>query len=239
MVFERGWLASTPIASKIFGLIFALPLCLCALVHAEQSDVGYSDGASFLQKLLDEANSWADYSCLTEMHNLKPHSTTVTHTKLIYKKGPEVRIEIQGGFRHGTVLARNANGKCSGRGGFFLGGMPIKIEPDSNMLNLPSGYNALRADFPETYAEMKDLLGKGYTCKYTPEPLEDSDLGKKVVLFELYAPDKLMAEKVYLSADDKHLPLRWDSLKDGKLKSMTWFKNMKINTGVKEQLFNP
>jgi len=236
MVFERGRLASTPIAKEIFVLILALPFCLCAIAQA-QGEVGYADGTPFLHRLLDEANSWSDYSCLTEMHNIKPHSITVTHTKLIYKKGPQVRIEIQGGFRHGTVLARNAEGKCSGRGGFFLGGIPIKIEPNSNMLNLPSGYNALRADFPETYAEMKELVGKGYMCKYTPEPVEDSELGKKVVLLELYAPDRFMTEKVYLSPDEKHLPLRWDSLKEGRVKSKTWFRNMKINTGVKDQLF--
>jgi outer membrane lipoprotein-sorting protein len=198
----------------------------------------YVDGTAFLQKMLDETSSWADYSCSTEMHNIKPHSETVTHSKFFYKKGPQVRIELEGGFKHGTVLLRAQDGKYYGRAGFWLGGLQMKLDPSSKMLSLPSGrYNALRSDFPETFSDMKEFLSKGYSVKVTAEPIEDPEIKQKVYILKLLDPDKTMTERVYLSAGENHLPVRWDSFTDGEIKSKAWFKNYKIDSGLKDTLF--
>lgn len=207
-------------------------------IASNLSESSFVDGTNFLQKLISEYAAWNDYSCITELHNYKSSKATITKSKFFYKKGPRVRIEvIGGGFRDGSVIIRNTDEKIAGKGGFWMGGIRMKLERDSRMLILPDGTNATRADFPELFTLIKENLSHGYSCKVSAEAVEDAELKRKVFIFEIFDQDKKLNAKVYFAADDL-LPIRWDSFQSEKLKATTWFRNLKVDSGLKDDLFH-
>ncbi|MBX9725115.1 MAG: hypothetical protein K2X81_27170 [Candidatus Obscuribacterales bacterium] len=218
------------------ALVLGSNLCL-ASAAAELSESSFVDGTNFLQKLITEYSQWNDYSCVTELHNYKSSKATITKSKFFYKKGPRVRIEIMGGgFRDGSVIIRSPQEKISGKGGFWMGGVRMKFDHDSRMLILPDGTNATRADFPELFALLKENLSHGYSCKVSAEPVDEKEFNRKVFVFEIFDSEKMLSAKIYFAADDL-LPIRWDSFHSDKLKASTWFRNLRVNPGLKDDLF--
>lgn len=204
---------------------------------SEAESLPMSEGSQFLQKLSDDAQSWADYSCTTEMHNFKPDKVTISHSHYYYRKGPEIRIEvIGGGFRDGSVIVKKRDGSIRARGGIWMGGIQMNLDQDSRMLILPSGLNATKADFPEVYLNIKEELKAGSSCKVSANPVLEESLKQKVIIMETYAPNREITRRVLLSPDQKY-PLRWDSYKAGKLVMSTYFKGVKVNNGLKDDKF--
>ena len=220
------------------GIFLCLWLCAAqAFSNAAPASVpnlDFVDGAAFVEKLLSETESWSDYTCTSELHNSKGEKTTVSSSRFFYKKGPQVRIEvIGGGFRDGSILVRS-QGKVVARGGPWMGGMQMNLDPDSRLLILPSGANVTKADFPELFARMKNQLEHGYTCLMSRQAvMEDS---KKTLILEVYDPDKVLRARVHLDADE-HIPVRWESFVSDEVHTSTIFKNVRINTGLRDELF--
>ena len=216
-----------------FAMILSFPLC--ALAVASES---LSDGTQFIHKLAEQAAGWNDYTCITEMHNFKPDKTTISSSRFYYRKGPEIRIEVMGGgFRDGSVILKKKDGSIKGRGGTWMGGIQMNLDPDSRMLILPSGINASKADFPELFVGIKEDIGRGFTCKVSPAPISEPTIpAEKVFVMEVADKDQQLAKRIFLGGEDK-VPVRWDSYKGGKLVTQTWFKNVKINGGISDDKF--
>lgn len=200
------------------------------------SEPALTDGSQFLDKAVQESLQWSDYSCITEMHNFKPDKTTISSSRFFYRKGPEIRIEVMGGgFRDGSVILKKKDGSIKAKGGFLMGGIQMNLDPDSRMLILPSGINAAHADFPELFQNIKQDVGKGYSIKMSSTPVNEPTLSQKVYLIEVLDPQQQMNRRIYLS--EEKLPIRWDSYKGGKMVTTTYFKEIKINAGLKDDKF--
>ena len=222
------------------GITIATILCLhpIAAPALDQPSSDLVDGAAELQKLLTQVNGWSDYTCLTEQHNFKPNKITIAASKFFYKKGPVVRIEVVGGgFRDGSVVVRSRDGKITGKGGGLMGCIQMTLDPDSRMLILPSGINVMHADFPELVAKLNNDLAHGFSSKMSSSPVTEPDLGRKVFGIEIHDNSNALKAKLFLSAED-HLPLRWDIFRADGGKTQTYFKNLRFNTGLSDDLFN-
>lgn len=195
-----------------------------------------TDGSQFFEKIVQDSQVWQDYSCLTEMHNFKPDKTTISSSRFFYRKGPEIRIEvIGGGFRDGSIILKKKDGSIRAKGGFFMGGIEMNLDPDSRMLILPSGVNAAHADLPELFLNIKQDLAKGFTIKVSPGPITEPSIPQKVYMLEVIDAANQLNRRIFLSEDK--LPIRWDSFKGGKMVTSTFFKNIKINAGLRDDKF--
>lgn len=222
--------------SVALSLPISLAACAVAFLVPAEAESNLSDGTQFFEKLVQDSQLWSDYSCLTEMHNFKPDKTTISSSRFFYRKGPEVRIEVVGGgFRDGSVIVKKKDGTIRAKGGFFMGGIEMNLDPDSRMLMLPNGVNAAHADMPELFLNIKQDLSKGFTVKVNPVPTLEPSLQQKVILMEIIDGAQQLNRRIFLSEDK--LPVRWDSFKGGKMVTSTFFKNIKINPGLKDDKF--
>jgi hypothetical protein len=220
---------------SLAAILLTAGFSLSSSAAIEQEAV-YEDGKNELQRLCTESLGWTDYSCFSEMHNFKPGKTTISASRFFYKKGPTVRLEVVGGgFRDGSVIVRGRDGKITARGGGLMGAIKMNLDPDSRMLILPSGVNVTHADFPELYLYWKDQVEHGCTCRLSA-PMNHSEFEKKIRMMELLDAKNTVLYRVYLSAEER-VPIRWDSYKADGGKTQTWFKNLKINAGLSDDLF--
>lgn len=217
-------------------LVAAIFSCTTAFAIAAETERALQDGALFLSKMIDQASAWNDYTCITEMHNFKPDKTTISNSKFSYRKGPEVRIEVMGGgFRDGSVIVKKKDGTIKGRGGPWMGGIQMNLDPDSRMLILPSGVNAAHADLPELLIGVRDEIKRGYSCKVTPTPVAEQTFPQKVFVLEVADGNQQVSKRLFISEDK--VPLRWDSYKGGRLVTQTYFKNVRVNVGLNDDQF--
>lgn len=200
------------------------------------TDPPLTDGSQFFEKIVQDSQLWSDYSCITEMHNFKPDKTTISSSRFFYRKGPEIRIEVMGGgFRDGSIIVKKKDGSIRAKGGFFMGGIEMNLDPDSRMLILPSGVNAAHADLPELFLSIKQDLSKGFAIKVSSGPITEPSIPQKVFMLEVLDSAQQLNRRIYLSEDK--LPVRWDSFKGGKMITSTFFKNIRINAGLKDDKF--
>lgn len=228
--------------NNVAAIAFVLAICFSLSTRAPaaaldpEAGATYEDGKAELLRLCNVSSTWTDYSCFTEMHNFKPDKVTISSSRFFYKKGPVVRLEVVGGgFRDGSVIVRSQDGKITARGGGLMGAIKMNLDPDSRMLILPSGVNVTRADFPELFLVWKDKIAQGCNCRLSAS-ITHPEFPKKVQLMELTDPKNTLLYRIYLSADE-HLPLRWDSYRADGGKTQTWFKNLKLNPGLSDDLF--
>ncbi len=206
-------------------------------LSATEEELKFVDAAGMLKKLQSQFESWSDYSCLSEQKCFRQDKVTHSASRFFYKKGPAVRIEvIGGGFRDGSIVVRSKDGKVTGKGGPWMGGIQMGLDPDSRMLILPSGINVMKADFPELILRLQTQLAGGYSSRVSAAPVNQAELQKKVLVLEMMDQSKVLKSRVFLSADEL-LPLRWDSFPSDKVKTITLFKDIKSNQGLKEELF--
>lgn len=221
---------SVLLSSISFGLATA-----CAM--GAEPEKALQEGSAVVKTLADQSNSWSDYSCITELHNFRPDKTTITRARFLYRKGPELRIEVLGGgFRDGSVILRCKDGRIKARGGAWLGGIQMNLEPDSRMLAMPNGVSAVKADLPELYSMLESELRNGVSARYIGTPIVEPSTEQKVVVLELENANKQIVQKIYLSPEQR-LPVRWDSFEDGKLRTSTYFSELKINNGFADDTF--
>jgi outer membrane lipoprotein-sorting protein len=196
------------------------------------------DGAQFVDQMFRAANGLKDYTCDSELDTFKVDQTKKSKCKFFWKDD-QVRIEVTGGgYRDGTVLIKQKDGRVTAVGGFFLGHIRMNLDPDSRMLILPNGVNCLKTDFPTILTEMKDSLAHGYTARVTPTPIMSNDVGTNVYVLEILDPkaQNSVSRRIFVTPDQR-LPLRWDMLQDGKITSSAWFKGVRTNNGLSQQLF--
>jgi hypothetical protein len=188
-----------------------------------------------LESLLASVSNWNDYSCIAELHSFKTGKDVPSTCRFFYKKRSQVRIEVTGGgFRDGSVIVRQADSAVKAHGGGLLGRMIMNLDPDSRLLVMANGLNVTKSDFPEILGSCNDLLHKAYTAKGSTTDVPD--LGAKAYVIDINDANQQLSRRIYLSADQK-TPLRFDYYKDGKLLTTCYFKSLKPNAGLTDELF--
>src|ERR1700736_5738145 len=69
------------------------------------------DGSDLLQSLYNNTRKWSDYSCESALELYRPNKVTHSGCRFFYKQN-QVRVEVMGGgFRDGSVLVKEKDGK--------------------------------------------------------------------------------------------------------------------------------
>lgn len=238
---------ATPLRIAVFLTIVFLPLFIsCSLAYATadgaiQQEFATVDGKQFLQNLYNSVSGWGDYSCQSDLQTFKPDKVVKSRCKFFYKKLNQVRVEVVGGgYRNGTTIVKEPNGSVRAHGGLMLGGIKMNLDPDSRMLILPNGFNAIKIDFVELLADLKEKVNSGYSCLVSQAPATVTDLNEKVYLLDIYTPPKSGKElyaRVFVTADER-FPVRWEIYTGGQLFSSAEFKNLITNTGLGDDMFH-
>jgi outer membrane lipoprotein-sorting protein len=197
------------------------------------------DGTAFVTSICNEISNWHDYSCESELLLYHPDKTTKSGCKLFYKEH-QLRIEvIGGGYRNGTVLVRDKEGKTTAQGGILLGHMKTTLDPDSRVLIMANGVNVMKSDLPDVMSDMKDRLNHGSVCRVSVKPTADPETGQPVYIVTLSDSGKnnLPSKQFFVDAEKK-IPVRIDLYRDGKRVSTARFKDMRINDGLSDGLFH-
>ena len=197
------------------------------------------DGSSFLLPICNEISNWHDYSCETELLIYHSDKTTKSGCKFFYKDH-QIRVEIiGGGYRNGSVLVHDRDGKTFAQGGPMLGHMKTTLDPDSRVLILPNGTNVIKSDLPDVMSEMKERMSHGWSCKMSNKPISDPDTGQSVYVISLFEPAKttIPSRQFFVDAE-KRVLVRIDLYRDEKRISTARFKDLRINAGLSDSLFH-
>lgn len=211
--------------------------CPAETLIAAAPEASAGDGAELINEMADSAAKWNDYSCLAELHSFKTGKDVPSTCKFFYKKKDQTRIEVTGGgFRDGSVLVRKADSSVRARGGGLLGAMTMNLDPESRMLIMANGLNVTKSDIPHLLTDWKTLLRNSYTSKIVPGSLDAAPPGTKVITVDIFDPSQALSRRLYINADQK-TPIRADFFKDGKPLTECWFKNLKTNVGISDDMF--
>ena len=111
----------------------------------------------------------------------------------------------------------------------------MNLEPNSRMLILPNGYNVTKTDFQSLFTNLRRRLHSGSVAKVTTESVFCYKWSDKVRIVDITKGNKL-TDRILVSS--KHtIPIEWDNYKNGKLISISLFKNFKKNVGLSDKLF--
>lgn len=229
-----------------FAILAAMSSCLLSGFVPAQSVVSapdeadMRDGLDFLGQVDSSVHKMNNYECESSLEVHKPDKVHKAQCRFFFKES-QIRIECMGGgFRDGSVVVRRKDGSVRGKGGGMMGFIIMNLDPDSRMLILPSGDNALKTDIATVMDEMKDLAAKGYTVKVSKNPLTDKSVDvPKVYIMEIYEPSSSparLSRRLWIDPDQK-APVRIDFYHDEKLFSIAQFKKLRPNAGLSDNLF--
>ncbi len=198
------------------------------------------DGAEFWQSLSNSIKQWKDYTCDSELESYSSKQRAHYRAKTHYKKDNQFRLEItSAGYKNGSVLVRTNSGKVRAQGGLMLAYIKMDLEPNSRMLILPNGRNAAQSDLPTLVDELAQRIARGHKCNMSATPVIEPGLDKKVIIVDILKPDAsgdVLSDRIFLDPGS-HIPMRWDLFDNGKKISAAWFKNVRINAGLDDELF--
>jgi len=196
------------------------------------------DGCEFVSGMAESLGKWRDYSCDSDLINY--YSNKVTHSGGgFFFKENQVRIQIRGGgFRDGTVIVKHKDGSVTGKGGLALGFMKINLDPDSRMLKLPDGDNVVKSDLPSVVEEVVRDLGRGYACRVSTKTTEEAGLSNPVfIVEECEKSSGRLLRRIFVDSVS-HIPARIHLFRGEVKCSTATFLNVRVNGGLKDDLFN-
>lgn len=218
------------------------PAGICPNAAAAPSTLAEAtgDGTEFWQGVYRAIKQWNDCVCDSQLETYKPQKTVISAGKIYYKKENRLRLEVKGGgYRDGSLIVRQADGKVRGQGGMLMAFVKMDLDPDSRMLKLPNGLNAARSDLPSLASELTGRLSRGYSCRVTPGPVASEGMDKRLYVLEVFSPDANgggLSDRIYVEPAGR-VPIRWDLYRGGKKFSSAYFNNVRLNSGLSDDLF--
>ncbi|MBL8151533.1 MAG: hypothetical protein JNN15_16530 [Blastocatellia bacterium] len=104
------------------------------------------------------------------------------------------------------------------------------MEPNDKRLQDRDGNRFVDSHFGGTIADIERALSSGNTTVS-----EATAYGRKLLKLEIERPDK---RDLILVDPEVMLPVEWQSIRSGKVDSKTEWKNIKVDSGLKESLFD-
>lgn len=195
------------------------------------------DGSELIDQMRAHAEHINDYSLEFEMTVFKKGSTVKEKGIFQFKKPRQIRLEETGEYKNGAVAVIGADGKARGHYGGALRFAKITLSPDDPQLKAANGYPLKDADFLSLTNYLKRLVSEGARSRVSEQPVAVDGLNQPAVILEIYRPDSPHAvlKRVFVNPST-WLPTRWDDL-DYADPSMSQWKNVKMNSGLSDDLF--
>lgn len=202
-----------------------------------EAGVATTDGASYIEKMYQRADSYEDYLFEFEMTAYK-NGKVVESGRFFYKKPHMIRLEETGKFRKGSVAILGKNGKVKAKAGGGLGFFVVDLAPDSGLLRSVNGYPMQDSDLASLARALKTFLKEGKTSRVTQDPLVFGDSEGKVHVLEVFHDGAMKNIYKRVAVDPQsHLPVEWWDYENGKLVSHSRWKSFKGNLGLSEEVF--
>jgi outer membrane lipoprotein-sorting protein len=197
------------------------------------------EGSEFIQEMANATSQLKGYSFDYETTVFKGNKTIDQKGSFWFKAPPRMlRVIMTGNYKKGAVAVLGRDGKVRGHLGGLLGAVTITIDPNSDMLLGANGYPLLDSDFASMSTVIKKFLSQGCKAKVTDHPVAVEGQTKKVYVLEIMRPNGTeLYKRTYIDPQNL-LPLEWFDYQDGKLFAHTVWTNLKIDPGIKDDLFN-
>lgn len=241
---------------KVFKIPVAILLTSCSLVlspgatfannmslnkHHEYTSTivngqEWMPGNTYIEKAYQQMSLLNDYVFESNMTSKAENRIAENGGKFYFKKSKRLRIEVHSkGRNNGAVVVKDDNGTIRGAGGGILKFIKMNLQPNSRMLILPNGYNVVQSDFKSLFDTLKSKLKNGSTAKVTTNSVSAYNWSGKVRVVDISKGQQL-TDRILVSASNT-IPIEWDTYKNGKLFSISLFKNFKKNIGLSDNLF--
>lgn len=197
----------------------------------------------FLKGIIDKLKRIDDYVVDTELTTWQGNKgvAKVQGGKYFFKRQQRIRVEVVSkGPKNGSVLVKNEDGQVKAKGGPALLGITVNLHEDSDLLNLADGSNVLHSDFLTQMERISRDLSKGQQAIVTAEPSTYKD--HKVWVLEVKEGEAPLSEntlhaRVLLNTSNG-IPESIIRFKDGKIFSKIVVRNVQLNAGLADALFN-
>lgn len=239
------------ILALVFGFSAGSGMCLAQLSKAAAVSNGnnvssdfsnqyaFKDGQAFLEGMLQAVSNWNDYECDAEFTVFRAAKNSKYAGHMSFKRDALVRLDVTGGgYRSGCIVLRRKDGKVRAQGGPMLAWVKMTVEEDSRLLLLPNGYNVIKSDLLSLVSKLAQEVKSGKQCRITTFPANNPYGNGKVYIMEIWSPDNTVLLQRLFIDPVTNVPICWDIYKDGKVFSTVFFKNLHINKGLPDQLFD-
>jgi len=191
------------------------------------------DGGKFLQEMVEKLKQIEDYFFESEVytyeHSGKPK---VESGKFYFKKENRVRVESLSGKTSGSIVVRRRDGLVRAKAGPMLLGITMTLHENSSLLNAGDGTNVLKSDLLSQMVQLHDNVRAGSKGLVTAQPIANNVLVVDVCPSGSAAPE----DRVIVNPSTG-LPLEIIHYIKGNVFSRTLVKNLKVNAGVDDKLF--
>lgn len=237
-------LVLTPVAALSLAMAFCAPsnaqnMSLSGHHSFTQNLVkgqSWKPGKPYLENVYRQILKYNDYIFVSSLTAQKKGKAVKNGGKFYYKKNNLVRIEVHSkGRNNGAVVVRRKDGVIRGAGGGMLKFMKMNLQHNSRMLVLPNGYNVVDSDYKSLVNGVRTKLKRGSVAKVTAKSVPCYKWSGSVKVVDIKKGAQL-TDRILVNTSQS-VPVEWNTYKNGKLSSITLFKNFKPNKGLPDKLF--
>lgn len=234
------------VAMSLLALLPGLPvksatnnkLLIAASAPAQMVVERSVDAGDFIKDMTEAAAQLKAYSFNYETQVFKGKKVIDQQGSFYFKQPPRMfRVEMTGDFKHGAVAVQGRDGKIRGHLGGALGAFTITIAPDSDMLLGANGYPLVDSDFASMCKVIQGFVGQGCKARVSDHPVAVEGQSKKVYVLEITRPASTELYKRSYIDPQSMLPLEWFDYLKGQLFARTVWKDLKLEPGIKDDLF--
>jgi outer membrane lipoprotein-sorting protein len=170
----------------------------------------------------------SDYQCENVTTKYKTVQPKIDSHNYYFKKPRLIRLEVTSGKDKGAVAVFNQKGKVRAKAGGILGIFTITMEPNDKRLQDKDGSTFVDSHFGGTIKDMERALSEGTAT------ITEVDRGRRLIQLQIERPNK--RDLIFIDPQ-LMLPLEWHSIREGKLNSITEWRNLRVNVGLSDSLF--
>lgn len=202
----------------------------------DQQGAKTRDAAKFLQELIEKLRVLDDYFYDSEVYTyLGGPKAKVESGKFYFKKENRVRVESTSGKTSGSIVVRRKDGLVRAKAGPMLLGITMTLHENSSLLNAADGTNVIRSDLLSQMLQLHDNVRAGGKSLVTYQPLS-KDNNNVLVMDVCLAGQDAPGDRIIVNSSTG-LPLELIHYNRGSVFSRTMVKNLRVNSGIADNLF--
>lgn len=202
-----------------------------------------ADGRAMVNTMAQAIAKLEDYSFESDIFTFQKggRKPVKESGRFFWKKPNLVRLEVAEGGKKGAVVVVGKEGKVHGRLGGLLKVFSAQLSRNSHMLHAANGYSMIDSDLQSLMETVKKTLDNGATSRVSLEPVKVGHAPDKVFVVEIFKKgegnESALVDRIFVDPASS-LPERWNVYRNGEIWSITDWKNLKTNQGLKDELFD-
>ncbi len=201
----------------------------------DQQGARTKDASKYLEEVIEKLRVLDDYLYDSEVYAYLGGRPKVETGKFYFKKENRVRVESTSGKTSGSIVVRRKDGLVRAKAGAMLLGITMTLHENSALLNAVDGTNVIRSDLLTQMLQLRDNIRAGGKGLVTSQSLSKDN--SNVYVMDVYlAGQEVPGDRIIVNASTG-LPLELIHYNKGAVFSRTLVKNLRVNSGVAESLF--